>query len=70
MSSQLNDDDDRYQSGGFTDLLAWPLGQDEDQEVEIETRELIELREENSHLHDEIAMLSLQLNSPTRNQPS
>lgn len=70
MSSQLNDDDDCYQSGGFSDLLARPLSQDEDQEVEIVKRELIELREENSRLHDEIAMLRLQLNSPTRNQPS
>lgn len=66
ISSQLHDDDDCYQSGGFSDLPARPLGQDEDQEVEIEKRELIELREENSRLHDEIAMLRLQLNPPTR----
>lgn len=65
MSSQLNGDDVYYQSGGFSDLLARPLGENATQE----RRELISLREENNRLHDEIAMLRLQLNSSVRNQP-
>lgn len=65
MSSQLIGDDVYYQSGGFSDLLARPLGENTTQE----RRELISLQEENSRLHDEIAMLRSQLNSSLRNQP-
>ncbi len=65
MSSQLNGDDVYCQSGGFSDLLARPLSDNATQE----RRELISLREENSRLHDEIAILRSQLNSSVRNQP-
>lgn len=64
MSSQINGNNNYYPPGGFRDFLARPLSQDPNSE-----RELSELREENSRLHEEISMLRSQLNSCARNQP-
>lgn len=62
MNSQLNGDDE-YLPGGLSNFLARPLDQDAGQE----RKEILQLWEENSQLHDEIAMLRSQPNSSARN---
>ena len=65
MSSQLGGDEDCYPPGGFREFLARPLNHDSSQD----RKEIIELREENSRLRDEIAILKSKLISSARNQP-
>ena len=65
MSSQLGGDEYCYPPGGFREFLARPLNHDSSQD----RKEIIELREENSRLRDEIAILKSKLISSARNQP-
>ena len=66
MNSPINVNEDYFPPGGFRDFLARPLGQDMSQQSR---KELVQLQEENSQLHDEIAMFRAQLNSSAKNQP-
>ncbi|KAK2553532.1 hypothetical protein P5673_025017 [Acropora cervicornis] len=63
----INVDEHYFPPGGFRDFVARPLGQDMSHESR---KQLVQLQEENSQLHDEIAMLRVQLNSSAKKQPA